>query len=60
MKNTGAGVPEHMTVKELIRILEQQNPEALVYYMYDGDQAHMVMNIMANVLSGKDETVLIT
>ena len=60
MKNTGAGVPEHMTVKELIKILEQQNQEALVYYMYDGDQAHMVMNIMANVLSGKDETVLIT
>ena len=49
-----------MTVKELIRILEQQNQEALVYYMYDDDQAHMVMNIVANVLSGKDETVLIT
>ena len=49
-----------MTVKELIERLNKENPEALVYYEYEVDTALMVTDIKANVLSGKDETVLIT
>lgn len=48
-----------MTVKELIDRLGQENPEASVYYEYEVDTALIVTDIKANVLSGKDETVLL-
>ena len=38
-KNTGAGVPEKITVQELIKILGHLNPEDAVYYACDGYQA---------------------
>lgn len=49
-----------MTVKELIEKLEQLNPDATVYTMaHDDDIALIVTDVSANVLVGKEETVLI-
>ena len=49
-----------MTVRELIEKLSQLNPDATVYTMaHDGDIALIATDVSANVLVGKDETVLI-
>ena len=49
-----------MTVKELIKKLQQENPDALVYTMNNTeDIAFAVTDVDRNVLAGKDETVLI-
>ena len=49
-----------MTVKELIEKLSQLNPDATVYTMaHDDDIVFIATDVSANVLVGKDETVLI-
>ena len=54
------GTGEMMTVKELIEKLEQLNPDATVYTMaHDDDIALIVTDVSANVLVGKEKTVLI-
>lgn len=54
------GAGDRMTVKELIEKLEQLNPDATVYTMaHDDDIALIVTDVSANVLVGKEETVLI-
>ena len=49
-----------MTVKELIEKLSRLNPDAIVYIMaLDDDIALVATDVSANVLVGKEETVLI-
>lgn len=49
-----------MTVKELIELLQKEDPNALVYTMDNTDDlAFAVTEISRNVLVGKDDTVLI-
>lgn len=49
-----------MTVKELIEILQQENPDAIVYTMDNTDDiALMVTRVARNVLVGKEETVFL-
>lgn len=49
-----------MTVKELIEELQKQDPNALVYSMaHDDDIAVCVLEVRADVLSGKDKTIVI-
>lgn len=49
-----------MTVKELITRLENENPDAFVYTMaHDDDIALIVTDVRANVLTGKDETMVL-
>lgn len=49
-----------MTAKELIKKLQLENPDALVYTMNNAeDIAFAVTDVDRNVLTGKDETVLI-
>ena len=49
-----------MTIKELIEKLSRLNPDATVYTMaHDDDIAFIAIDVSANVLVGKDETVLI-
>lgn len=47
-----------MTVKELIELLKQENPDAIVYTTDNTDDiALIVTKISRNILEGKDETV---
>lgn len=47
-----------MTVKELIKKLQQENPDAIVYTTDNTDDvALIVTKISRNILEGKDETV---
>ena len=49
-----------MTVKELIGLLQNENPDALVYTMDNTDDiALVVTEVSKNILSGNDETVVI-
>ena len=49
-----------MTVKELIERLQKEDPDALVYTMaHDDDLALIVTDVYKNVLSGKEETVVL-
>ncbi len=49
-----------MTVKELIELLQKENPNALVYTMDNTDDlAFAVTEISRNILVGKDDTVVI-
>lgn len=49
-----------MTVKELVEILSVKDPNALVYTMaHDDDIALIVTDVKENVLTGKDETVVL-
>ena len=49
-----------MTVKELIELLQNENPDALVYTMDNCDDvALIVTKVSRNILEGKDETVTI-
>ena len=49
-----------MTVRELIELLRQENPDALVYTMDNTDDiALIVTRVSRNILEGKDETVTI-
>ena len=49
-----------MTVKELIELLQKEDPNALVYTMDNTDDlAFAVTEISRNVLVGKDDTVVI-
>ncbi len=49
-----------MTVKELIDRLSTEKPDALVYTMaHDDDIALIVTDVKENILSGKDETVVL-
>lgn len=49
-----------MTVKELIEKLKQENPDALVYTMDNGDDlALIVTQVSRNILEGTEETVVI-
>lgn len=49
-----------MTVKELIDMLQKENPDALVYTMDNSDDvALIVTDVSRNILDGKDETVTI-
>lgn len=49
-----------MTVKELIDRLKNENPDALVYTMDNSDDiALLVTDVSRNILTGKDETVVI-
>lgn len=48
-----------MTVKELIELLEKEDPEASVYYNYDGELAIKVIAVNRNALEGNEKTVLI-
>ena len=49
-----------MTVKELIESLSDKNPDALVYTMaHDDDIALVVTDVKADVLVGKDKTVVL-
>lgn len=57
-KRGGRG--DRMTVKELIEKLSQLNQDATVYTMaHDDDIALIATDVRANVLVGKEETVLI-
>lgn len=50
----------NMTVNELIDRLSIENPDALVYTMaHDDDIALIVTDVKENILSGKDETVVL-
>lgn len=49
-----------MTIKELIELLSTKNPDALVYTMaHDDDIALIVTDVQENVLTGKDETIVL-
>ena len=49
-----------MTVKELIERLQKEDPDALVYTMaHDDGLALIVTDVYKNVLSGKEETVVL-
>lgn len=49
-----------MTVKELIDRLKDENQFALVYTMaHDDDIALIVTDVKENILTGKDETVVL-
>lgn len=49
-----------MTVKELITRLENENPDAFVYTMaHDDDIALVVTDVKADILVGKDKTVVL-
>lgn len=49
-----------MTVKELIELLQKENPDALVYTMDNSDDiALIVTSVSRNILVGKTETVVI-
>ncbi len=49
-----------MTVKELIEKLSQLNPAATVYTMsHDDDIALIVTEVQEDILTGKDETVVL-
>ena len=49
-----------MTVKELIDRLEKEKPDASVYTMaHDDDIALIVTDVKADILAGKDETVVL-
>ena len=49
-----------MTVKELIELLQKENPDALVYTMDNSDDVALtVTGVSRNILEGKDETVTI-
>ena len=49
-----------MTVKELIARLENEPPDASVYTMaHDDDIALIVTDVQENILTGKDETVVL-
>lgn len=49
-----------MTVGELIELLKEENPDALVYTMYSFDDiALLATTVSRNILVGKDETVVI-
>ena len=54
------GMGHNMTVKELIDRLKNENPDALVYTMDNSDDiALLVTDVSRNILTGKDETVVI-
>jgi len=49
-----------MTVKELIDRLARENPDASVYTIaHDDDIAFVVTDVKADVLVGKDKTVVL-
>lgn len=49
-----------MTVGELIELLKEENPDALVYTMDNSDDiALLATTVIRNILAGKDETVVI-
>ena len=49
-----------MTVKELIELLKQENPDAVVYTTDNTDDvALMVTRVSKNILEGQTETVTI-
>lgn len=49
-----------MTIKELIELLSTKNTDALVYTMaHDDDIALIVTDVQENVLTGKDETIVL-
>ena len=49
-----------MTVQELIAWLQTKNQDALVYTMaYDDDIALIVTDVQEDVLTGKEETVVL-
>ena len=49
-----------MTVKELIEKLSLLNPDATVYTMaHDDNIALIVTDVQENILTGKDETVVL-
>ncbi len=48
-----------MTVRELIDRLNDENPDAFVYTLaHDDDLAFIVTDVKADILAGKDETVV--
>ena len=49
-----------MTVKELVEILSTKDQTAIVYTMaHDDDVALIVTDVKENVLTGKEETVVL-
>jgi carbamoylphosphate synthase large subunit len=49
-----------MTVKELIELLQKENPDALVYTMDNTDDIALAVTMVSkNILVGKDDTVVI-
>lgn len=49
-----------MTVQELIALLQTKNQDALVYTMaHDDDIALIVTDVQEDVLTGKEETVVL-
>ena len=49
-----------MTVKELIARLENEPPNASIYTMgHDDDIALIITDVQENILTGKDETVVL-
>ena len=49
-----------MTVKELIELLQKENPDALVYTMDNSDDIALIVTYVSrNILVGKEETVVI-
>jgi len=50
----------NMTVKELIDRLSTEEPDALVYTMaHDDDIALIVTDVKEDILTGKEETVVL-
>ena len=48
-----------MTVRELIDRLKDENPDASVYTLaHDDDLAFIVTDVKADILAGKDESVV--
>ena len=60
MKRTNVNGVLFMTVKDLIKILQKENPDAVVYTADNTDDvALMVTMVSKNILEGQTETVVI-